>query len=173
MEVRGVRPRDDARGVASVHAASWRGAYEGIVAAAALREVAAAPDDEEVRRWVARLRENEDGILVAVDDEGAVRGFADVRWVEAETKAFVAADAAELKAIYVAPDCWGRGVGTALLDAAIDRLPDAVEALSLAVLAANEAGKGFYESRGFVRTGASEYDIAGESYPVDVYSLGL
>jgi ribosomal protein S18 acetylase RimI-like enzyme len=51
--------------------------------------------------------------------------------------------------LYVLPDQQGRGVGKALLDAAIAALPDGTPELLLDVLVANEPAIGFYRSRGF------------------------
>jgi ribosomal protein S18 acetylase RimI-like enzyme len=172
MQIRELRGRGDVRGVASVHGESWRAAYEGLLPEEFLRDVSVDPSEEAVDEWAARLRSNEAGIRVAVDD-GTVRGFADVRWGDVETKSFVGARDAELKAIYVDPEYWGRGVGTRLLEAALDLLPDDVEVLRLAVLAGNDRGRRFYEARGFERTGSAEYEIGGENYPTAIYSLTL
>ena len=41
------------------------------------------------------------------------------------------------------------------------------------VLAANEPGNAFYRAFGFERVGESAHEIAGESYPTDVYRRAL
>ncbi|MGW6198957.1 N-acetyltransferase family protein [Kribbella sp. NPDC055110] len=51
--------------------------------------------------------------------------------------------------LYVVPDHQGKGVGKALLDAAIAALPDGTPELLLDVLVANEQAIGFYRSQGF------------------------
>ncbi|WP_371401617.1 GNAT family N-acetyltransferase [Kribbella sp. NBC_00662] len=51
--------------------------------------------------------------------------------------------------LYVLPDHQGKGVGKALLDAAIAALPDGTPELLLDVLVANDQAIGFYRSQGF------------------------
>ena len=93
-----------------------------------------------------------------------------MRWGAENTKSFVGPDEADLKAIYVHPDWWGEGVGTALLDRGLDALPDRVETVRLEAFADNDVGARFYEVRGFERVETSETEIAGETYPVAIYA---
>jgi ribosomal protein S18 acetylase RimI-like enzyme len=51
--------------------------------------------------------------------------------------------------LYVLPDHQGKGVGKALLDAAIKALPEGTTELLLDVLIANEKAIGFYRANGF------------------------
>lgn len=90
---------------------------------------------------------------------------------------------ASLVRLYVHPDCWGKGTGTALLERAIDGLEtdgdgdgdsDAdYERLELEVFADNEVGVRFYESRGFERTGHHEEGFAGGTQTVYTYERPL
>ncbi|UPW02211.1 GNAT family N-acetyltransferase [Halorussus gelatinilyticus] len=72
--------------------------------------------------------------------------------------------AAQLPRLYVHPDCWGEGVGTALAERieswAAER---GAERLRLVVLADNEVGNAFYESRGFRTVGSRESEFDGET----------
>lgn len=54
--------------------------------------------------------------------------------------------------LYVLPDHQGKGVGKALLDAAIAALPEGTPELLLDVLVANEQAIGFYRSQGFTES---------------------
>ncbi|MDF9744386.1 GNAT family N-acetyltransferase [Natrinema salsiterrestre] len=173
MNVRSLESRADVRGIIRAHGLAWRNAYDGLLPAEVLQARSVDPSDDEIDKWVERLRENSDGVLVAVDTSDTVRGFADVRWGSSATKAFVGPNEGELKAIYVAPDRWGRGIGTALLEAGIEALPDSIERLRLEVLADNDVGKRFYEARGFEKTDTSSYDLGGDSYPTRVYTLEI
>ncbi|WP_341850627.1 GNAT family N-acetyltransferase [Natronococcus wangiae] len=83
------------------------------------------PSEERLRERTDRLRDDRDGIFLAGID-GTVRGYSYFRWGE-ETKSFVGEDEAGLKEIYVDPDYWGEGIGTALLERGLDGLPDGVE----------------------------------------------
>ena len=171
MEVRPLAGRDDVPGVVRAHGLAWREAYRDVLPDRVLDGITVEPDDDAVEEWYARVREDRDRFLVAVH-EGSVRGYIYLRW-GGETKDFVGAEAAGLKEIYVEPDYWGQGIGTALLERGLDLLPDGVEALRLEMLAGNAVGERFYESRGFERTGSDEVEIGGDAYPTVIYSLAL
>ncbi len=168
MEIR--RPRDDTdvAGVIEAHGLAWREAYDDILPDEVLEAKTVDPTAEEVRNWAERLSPDHGAVFVAVD-VGAVLGFVDVRWGSENTKPFVGASEAGIKAIYVHPDRWGEGIGTALLDRGLDALPPETEAVRLDAFADNELGARFYESRGFERTDARAVEIAGEEYPLDVW----
>ena len=51
--------------------------------------------------------------------------------------------------LYVLPDHQGKGIGKALLDAAIKALPEGTTQLLLDVLVTNEKAIGFYRANGF------------------------
>ncbi|RQG95015.1 GNAT family N-acetyltransferase [Natrarchaeobius oligotrophus] len=172
MHVRELRGREDVRAIVRLHGRAWREAYDGLVADEILEDRIVDPTDGDVDRWHQQLRENEAGVLVAVDGRD-VRGFADFRWNDAETKPFVEPDEAELKAIYVDPDSWGRGYGTALLEAGLERLPASVGVLRLEAFAENDLGASFYRARGFERTGTSTIEIGDRRYPVARYALEI
>ena len=168
MEVRRFAGRTDVPGIVRAHGRAWRAAYDGLLSEAALEDaVAVEPTEADVERWLEELRKS-DAVLVAAGDR--IVGFADFRWSE-RTKPFVGDDEAGLKAIYVDPDRWERGVGTALLSAGLDALPNSVERLRLEVLADNDRARRFYETRGFERTGSRTVELAGERYPAAVYTL--
>ncbi|WP_241658359.1 N-acetyltransferase [Halorubrum sp. BOL3-1] len=119
--------------------------------------------------FVAADRTAETGTEAAAEAD-AVTGFVDVRWGEETTKPFVGRGEAGVKAVYVRPDRWGRGIGTAPLERGLDALPDRVDTVRLEALAENDVGAGFYEARGFERTDAIERDIAGEPRALDVWT---
>lgn len=173
MKIRRYEDREDARGVARVQALAWRAAYADLLPDELIETQNPNPNDDALEEWHDFLIANRRGVLVAVADCGTVRGFADVRWGDAETKAFVGPDEADLKAIYVDPAHWGEGIGTALLERALDALPALTETLRLEMLAGNEVGRRFYEARQFERTGETSHEIGGESYPTVLYSLRL
>lgn len=171
MHVRHLEGREDVRGIVRVHARAWRAAYDGLLPAESLAKFSVEPTPGEVDRWQEGLTANEAGVLVA-DDDGVV-GFADLRWGDAETKPFVGEHEAGLKAIYVDPDRWGEGAGTALLSAGLDLLPAAVEALRLEAFAANDVGRRFYEARGFEATDRGETELDGRRYETVIYTRRL
>ena len=172
MRVRRFEGRADVPGIIRVHTASWRAAYDGLLPEDVLDGLAEEPTDEDVERWLEGLEANADGVLVGLVDD-AVRGFADIRWGDVETKAFVGEDEAGLRAIYVDPEHWGEGLGTVLLERGIEVLPVDVEALRLEMLAGNDVGHRFYEARGFELTGTTEFEIGGEAFDSVIYSRAL
>ena len=57
--------------------------------------------------------------------------------------------------LYVLPEHQGKGIGTALLDAAISALPEGTTELLLDVLVTNEKAIGFYRAHGFTEARAA------------------
>ncbi len=90
--------------------------------------------DDETRGFVADVVLPRQDVHLALDDDGAVLGFA-------------AVDGAWLEHLYVTPSAWGRGVGTALLEHV---LAGHDGALSLHVFQRNTGARRFYERHGFV-----------------------
>jgi len=90
-------------------------------------------DEEEVRRWVADvLLPHREVWVAAADGDGLVAVLVLHRdWVDQ---------------LMVAPDWWGRGLGTRLLALAKQRRPDG---LQLWTFATNEGAQRFYERHGF------------------------
>lgn len=79
------------------------------------------------------------------EDEGRVVGF-------------LALIGSEVGAIFVDPDCQGRGVGRALMDSARDRRPF----LELNVFEANSIGRRFYDAYGFEFVDRHMHDASGQ-----------
>lgn len=137
MPIRPARP-GDAPAVARVARAAWHAAYDDIIGPAAV--------DSQVEEWYAEadLRRSISGdgpFYVAVEND-AVVGFAQ-GVVTDEGEAW-------LPRIYVAPEHWGSGHGSALLERVAGDLADRdPERLQLVVLADNDVGRFFYEGHGF------------------------
>jgi GNAT superfamily N-acetyltransferase len=115
-----------------------------------------------------------DGDTGTATDTGVV-GFAHVVWDADRTESFVPADDAELRALYVRPDDWGDGVGSALLSHVERAAPADGDArrLVLQTFADNEDGRAFYRARGFDAVGEGSYEVDDESYPTVVFAKSL
>ena len=177
MEIRPLRGRPDARGVLRVNRAAWRAAYAHIVSDEVLSRLAEAPTADDVDRWYGQLDVAEaDGRVLVADRKSAgapdVVGYAYVRWGD-DTKEFVGEDEAGLKELYVAPDYWREGVGSALLERVVVAARDAASALKLETLAENRRGRAFYEAEGFERVESSSFELLGQTYPTVVYARRL
>ena len=83
----------------------------------------------------------ESGQVLVAEADGAIAGFAAV---------LIAGDRAEVDGLFVEPEHWRKGVGTALANAAIHEARRS--GLSLTVVASPTA-RGFYERCGFVVEG--------------------
>ncbi|WP_440988919.1 N-acetyltransferase family protein [Haloarchaeobius baliensis] len=133
---------DDARAVQRVADASCHAVYDDILGPDAVDDIVANWYDPE--RLVADDVEPDERPFFVAAVDGAVVGY--VEGVpDADDE-----NVAHLYRIYVHPDHWGDGVGSALLDRLETAFRDrGFDHLCVSVFAENETGVGFYESVGF------------------------
>jgi GNAT superfamily N-acetyltransferase len=146
MNLRPAAP-GDAMAVALVHVRAWQAAYRGLMPddyLAGLR-----PEDRAQRYDFSSPDPTRPRTLVAVEAD-TILGFATVSPARDED----AAGYGELCAIYVEPDCWGRGIGRALASAARAELYSlGFRSALLWVLAGNARAEQFYRADGWSRDG--------------------
>ncbi len=125
--------------IAEIHVRTWQVAYADIFPASVLD---AQSVGERATMW-SRALENDAFDIYVADDDG-VRGFVSVGPSDRVP------GAGEVWAIYVDPDAWRAGVGTALLDHALERLRERgyTEAV-LETVARSPQSRGFYDARGW------------------------
>lgn len=161
-----IRPADvdDAERIHEIGRVAWHAAYDDVFGPARV--------DRVVDQWwsVESLRgsvvANErtflvaetGGTPVAVVDAGPDDGHPDTYHVAR---------------LYVHPDHWGEGIGTRLVDALRERLPESTERLRLVVLAENPVGISFYEGYGFERVAERTGETDGVEHEEYVYELSL
>ena len=140
-----VRParREDAAAIADVHVLTWKAAYEHVFDAERLAGIG------ERRRtqwegWLADPRP--DWRFFVAEEDGRVLGFA---WVGDSRDE---PGKGELFAIYVLPDVWGSGAGSALMTTALEALCSYSSA-TLWVLEDNPRARRFYEREGWILDG--------------------
>lgn len=132
--------RDDADAIASVHVAAWRTAFAKLLPTDYLRDMSVGAAAE---RWQRELHESEYEMFVA-DADKTIVGFLQVR----------AATTDSIRALYVDPQSWRRGVGSTLLQYAERWLLDrAITTASLWTAKDSEQARAFYERRGWELTG--------------------
>lgn len=158
-----IRPalRDDARAVARVHEHA-RAAYYRL----------APPEDVDPERmemwWSAIAEHRRATVLVAEDDEEIVGlisfGPPIHEWA-------LPGPVVELQALYVLPDHWGRGIGSALHQRFVKRLPGGRTGI-LDIWERNDRAIGFYERRGWRRDGRSRPGPEGSVYVGMSLALG-
>ncbi len=150
----------DAEGIARVHTQSWQHAYRGVLSAEYLD---ALHWEQRYGMWNAALAEPtspDKSIFVAVDTDGVVAGFASIgltRDDDLRAHGFF-----ELYTIYVAPASWRCGIGTMIMNSALDVVPTTAPGVTLWVLAENERGRRFYERHGFAFDGTSKVSPVGD-----------
>jgi GNAT superfamily N-acetyltransferase len=140
--------------IARVHVRAWQVAYRGQVPDAYLEELQ--PSHREAL-WSRVVAADNVTVLVAIESASVV-AFCSLLPSRDDD---ALATTGEIAAIYVEPDRWRRGIGAALLDAALDVARGrSFETLTLWVLSANSPARAFYESRGFAADGRSKTDTS-------------
>jgi GrpB-like predicted nucleotidyltransferase (UPF0157 family)/ribosomal protein S18 acetylase RimI-like enzyme len=138
---------DDVPGIAEVHVRAWRAAYRGVLPDALLDGLSVSEREES---WRSLLRDDNGGwlTLVAEDAEGDLAGFCSAATPSRDGGA--GEGTVEIGAIYVDPDRWREGIGSALLSATLAELREQGwrEAV-LWVLPENRAALAFYDGFGF------------------------
>jgi len=152
MHIRAATP-DDAVAIEAVHFVSRDAVYSGTI-----------PDwprhgpqqTERIARWKDWL-ESPDIVTFVGEVSGEIVGFVTVR---ATRDADVDGQhVAEMPTLYVHPDHWRSGLGTALCDAALDEAhKNGFQELTLWVVDLNAGARSFYAAYGFEEDGATTVD---------------
>jgi ribosomal protein S18 acetylase RimI-like enzyme len=171
MHVRELDSIDELEDATLAHHRAFEAAYDGILPRSVIDRITQRPTDSQLKERYQTITNQPGCYLLGVDDE-TILGYAWYRWGDA-TKEFVGEDEAGLKEIYLDPDHWRRGLGSALLDAGIDRLPETVSALLLEVLAENDVGSAFYGAQGFESVDRYVETVDGEAIEHEVLRLTL
>lgn len=154
---------EDVEAVVDVAEAAWYAAYGGFLDPATVQRGLEENYDPEL---VEGAVEHENIAFFVAEADGEVVGFASAEqtW----------ADEVELHTVYVHPDRWGEGAGSALLERveawARDR---GVDRIACAAFSENSIGIGFLEAAGFRRGTEAKAEIAGELHPETEFELPL
>lgn len=136
--------------LARVQVQSWQAAYAGLLDAGYLHRLSV---DERAATWRLTLAARASTTWVARDDDGRVQAFLShgpCRDPNAPP------DRGEIWALYARPDRWGRGMGRALMDCALQTLQaQGCRSVSLWVLRGNQRGCRFYRAAGFAEVPGS------------------
>ena len=133
----------DVKGIASVHVHSERAAYRGILPDIVLDSLSV---EKQEAAWLERIANGTSNTLVA-NDEGTITG-----WVNfgQSRDADGTPTTGEVRAMYVSPEKWGRGIGFALWQHGRTSLQKAgYSEATLWVLELNHPARQFYEKVGF------------------------
>lgn len=152
---------EDAAAIARVQVASWHAAYRGLISEARLAAFTVPVRTEAWRRNLATRGEVRTTVFEAEDEDGdasEIVGFASIG------RSRGMAGWGEIWAIYVAPDWWGRGVGSALFaDAMAELAARGMSKVMLWVLEGNTRALQFYQGNGFVLDGTRKVE---DGFPV-------
>jgi ribosomal protein S18 acetylase RimI-like enzyme len=152
MIVRRAEPSDSVA-IAEVRVASWRSAYRGLLPDSLLDALSV---HDIASRWKARIEKGRIRVFVCQTETGVV-GFVAIGPTRDE--GMDDERVGEVCAIYVRPEGWRKGYGSALLCRAIESLREQGRAeVTLWVLRDNERGTRFYEARGFEADGATKVE---------------
>jgi ribosomal protein S18 acetylase RimI-like enzyme len=136
---------EDSQTLGTIHVRSWQAAYRGLIPDAVLDALDIEGRAEMWRRLLADKHGSQTCTLV-VDDDLGLAGF--LHLVHAgENREWPGG--AEVTSCYVSPEYWRRGVGTALMERALDYLTGAgATSVFLWVLTGNVRAQAFYEHVG-------------------------
>lgn len=142
---------DDASRIGVVHVRTWQAAYRGQFPQEDLDALDPGQLGENWRRYLAAGLSDAEMVLVA-EVQGTIVGFASAGPSRENDQC-----EGELRALYVLPEWWLRGVGRSLLAVAEEamRAFDFERAI-LWVLETNEGARRFYEASGWSSDGASK-----------------
>lgn len=152
----------DARAIAALQAAAWHATYRGLMPDALLDTLSV--DDLQRARTDALARPSEGVRTWLLEGAGELLGFAITG--PSRDADLDAARVGEVRAIYLAPDHVGRGLGRRLLDHALAdlRARGFVEA-TLWALEGNERARRFYARAGFAPGGQKLERLSGFDLP--------
>jgi ribosomal protein S18 acetylase RimI-like enzyme len=134
---------EDAEAIATVHVLSWQSTYRGIMPEKFLSELSV---ERRSSMWRKSLRAGTPSVLVAYTNE-AIAG-----WIAfgACRDADKGSAWAEVQALYILPEFWGKGIGKRLSDSARRSLRNAgYSFVALWVLSENHHARAFYNRIGF------------------------
>jgi len=147
FKIREVRP-SDTEDLEEATRKSW---MQGQKAFLTDEELGLARGSEEFRKTeedVEKRLEKEDTFVLVAEVDGKVVGRIRMAW-NGEADSFVNPEEAQLRSMYVHPDHWREGIGTALAGKAFDRVPDRFSGFVVEVFEKNDSAVGFYRELGF------------------------
>ena len=151
--------QDDIPTIAALHVEGWKGAYGGIVDQAYLDSLTV---EKRIQDWQGWLAAEESEVFVA-EEEGRAVGFVVIGRTKTPppgSSPIRPSHSGEIYALYLDPDFWRRGIGTALIKRAARELKERKHStVCLWVLDANARAKAFYEKMGGQKIGNKMIEI--------------
>lgn len=151
---------EDAAGIAQVHVDGWRRAHEGLVPDECLKGKASVRGEEDFWRRELEVEAPDRKPWVALLEDRII-GFADGGMARDEG---LGPRAGEVYTLFVAPECWEKGIRTRLIEhVARDLREHDFERAVFWVLANDEVMRAFAEFVGWHHDGGTRYETCGET----------
>jgi ribosomal protein S18 acetylase RimI-like enzyme len=158
---------EDIPEVRAVLQASWAAGYESFLDQRVRERVHETWHDAES---LARAIESPDRTTIVATQDQTVVGYL-AAWRPDPT---AEPDLGVVGLLYVDPDHWGIGIGSALWDRGLTALRErGAERVSVRVFAENDLGRSFYEKNGLELTGHIQEDLFGQSVETVEYQTPL
>jgi len=152
---------EDALLISRIIAQSWRSAYQGLIDPVYLERLPETYWLPSMRAWLGSGRMY--GYVAEVDG----RAVGSVIYGRGRDEGH--ADWGEIVSLYLLPDAAGRGIGHALLTAALEALQaDGYDRVYLWAISGNEHAERFYQRHGFARSGDLVHYKIGNGSVTDV-----
>jgi GNAT superfamily N-acetyltransferase len=142
----------DAAELAEVHVASWRAAYRGLLPDDRLASLDVGRRAEQWRGWLGPDGERNATLVAELD--GEIAGFATLEMPSRDEDQ--PEDVAQIPALYLRPERRRAGIGTVLVDAAMQELrARGFREVILWMLEGNDRARAFYERTGWHLDGSA------------------
>lgn len=128
--------KKDISAIQEIAVKTWHATYEGIIPIDVQNNFLKMAYSE--KRLNTRINSS---LFLVAEEDSILKGFANFSESKENTRA-------ELEAIYIEPDSQGKGMGSLLIQHAIETFVD-VEEIYLNVEKENVIGRSFYEAKGF------------------------
>lgn len=149
--------------IASLHIEGWKGAYGGIVDQSYLDGLSV---EQRIKDWTEWMTAGESEVFLAEED-GKPAGFVVIGRTKTPppgSSPIRPSHSGEIYALYLHPDFWRKGIGTALIKHAARELKDRKHStVCLWVLDKNERAKAFYQKMGGQKLGGKMIEIGPSS----------
>lgn len=146
-KIREVRP-SDTEDLEQATRKSWIQGQEDFLTDEELELAAESNEFQKSEEDIEKRLEKEDTFVLVAEVEGKVVGRIRMAW-NGEADAFVEKDEAQLRSMYVRPDYWREGIGSALAEKAFGRVPEKFSGFVVEVFEENNSAVQFYRDLGF------------------------
>lgn len=146
---------EDAAQIAEVHVLTWQCVYKGQIPDSYLKSLSI---EKRTKGWIEQLNNPKKGIhTLVVEVDGRVVGWSTAGIGRDED---FNPEIGELYAIYIHPNFIGKGLGSKLMEAALNQLrKDSYKKATLWVLDTNERTRKWYESKDWGIEGKTKVDV--------------